>query len=417
MSNKLKVLTISDHPLVSSGVGSQTRYIIEGLLATGKFKFVSLGGALKHKEYNPQRLETWGDDWTIFPINGYGDENIVREILDIEKPDAVWFMTDPRFFQWLFNMSDEIRDRGIPLLYYHVWDNYPVPKFNQGAYRSCDFIGCISKLTHDIVCQLGMEEHSAYIPHAVNADVFKPYSEKKILEKRQKMIKPHKDKFIIFYNSRNARRKMTSDIVKMFKKLLDKVGQDKAFLLMHTDPHDKEGANLIEVANLLGLKNTQLGFSAMRIPPEAMADYYNIADVTINISNNEGFGLSCLESLSCGTPVIINKTGGLQDQPVDDEGNVFGVVIEPATRTLTGSQQIPYIFDDRCSDEDVLDALLHIYKMSKKKRREIGKQAREWALKAFSMKQMVGKWEEALTKYIETYKKHGYPDRIRFSRV
>jgi glycosyltransferase involved in cell wall biosynthesis len=262
-----------------------------------------------------------------------------------------------------------------------------------------------------------MENNSAYIPHAVNSDVFKPYSEKKILEKRKEMMKDHKDKFIIFYNSRNARRKMTSDIVKMFKRMLDKIGQDKAFLLMHTDPHDKEGANLIEVANLLGLKNTQLGFSANRIPPEVMADYYNVADVTINISNNEGFGLSCLESLSCGTPVIVNKTGGLQDQPVDDEGNVFGVLIEPATRTLTGSQQIPYIFDDRCSDEDVLEALLHMYKMSKKKRRELGKQAREWVLKAFSMKQMVGRWEDALTKYIETYKKEGYPERVRFDRV
>lgn len=414
---KFKILTISDHPLVSSGVGTQTRYIIEGLLATGRFQFRSLGGALQHKDYHPQRIEDYGDDWIIFPINGYGDENVIRQILDVEKPDAVWFMTDPRFFHWLFHMSDEIRDRGIPLLYYHVWDNYPVPKFNQQFYKSCDFVGCISKLTHDILCQLEMKEHSAYIPHAVNADVFKQLSVEKIKEKRIEMVSDHKDKFIIFYNSRNARRKMTSDIVKIFKQFLDHVGHDKAFLLMHTDPHDKEGANLIEVANLLELENYQLGFSANRIPPEVMADYYNIADMTINISNNEGFGLSCLESLSCGTPVIVSKTGGLQDQPIDDKGNVFGAIIEPATRSLTGSQQIPYIFDDRCADKDVLEAMIQMYNMSQKERREMGTKAREWTLKAFSLKQMVDSWDKVLTEYIEKFQKNGYPDRIRFQRV
>lgn len=417
MPNKLKVLTISDHPLVSSGVGTQTRYIIEGLLATDRFIFRSIGGALRHEDYRPQKITDFGDDWVIFPMNGYGDPNVLRQILDLEKPDALWFMTDPRFYQWLFMMSDEIRDRGIPLLYYHVWDNYPVPEFNKAAYQSCDFVGCISKLTHDILCKLGMEENSGYIPHAVNPDVFKPYERDAIKEKRKELMKEHADKFLIFYNSRNARRKMTSDIIKVFKSFLDEVGKDKVFLLMHTDPHDKEGADLIQVADMLGLENTQLRFSAGRISPENIADFYNIVDVTINISNNEGFGLSCLESLSCGTPVIVNKTGGLQDQPVDDEGNVFGALIEPATKSLTGSQEIPYIFDDRCSDEDVLDALRKMYNMTWEERKDMGLEARKWVEKAFSIGRMVGLWDEALTKYIEKFKTFGYKNRVRFDRI
>jgi glycosyltransferase involved in cell wall biosynthesis len=414
---RYKVLTISDHPLVASGVGTQTRYIIEDLLATGKYEFRSIGGAIKHKDYRPQRVEPYNGEWMIFPIDGYGDPNIMRQLLDMEKPDALWFMTDPRFYQWLFQMSDEIRDRGIPMLYYHVWDNYPVPQYNKGAYHSCDFIGCISKLTYDIVQKLGMDgDKSAYIPHAVDANVFKPYDEKELAAKREEILKDKKDKFICFYNSRNARRKMTSDIVKIFKYFLDKVGQDKGFLLMHTDPHDNEGANLIEVANMLKLNNNQLGFSTGRIPPEQMAAYYNVADVTINISNNEGFGLSCLESLSCGTPVIINETGGLQDQPTDDEGNVFGVVVTPSTRSLTGSQPIPYIFDDRCSDEDLLDAFVKIYQMTPEERKELGLKAREWTLKTFSREKMVNSWDKALTKYIEKFK-DGYSNRIRFDRI
>jgi hypothetical protein len=114
-------------------VGLQTRYILDGLLKTGKYAFRSLGGAMRHSDYKPQRTHEYEEDWIILPTKGYGDPNLVRQILDSEDIDAVWFMTDPRFYVWLFNMSDEIRDRNIPLLYYHVWDNYPVPKYNQGV--------------------------------------------------------------------------------------------------------------------------------------------------------------------------------------------------------------------------------------------------------------------------------------------
>ncbi len=414
---KWKVITISDHPLVSSGVGTQTKYILEGLLATGRYSFRSLGGAIKHEDYRPQKITDYGDDWMIFPINGYGDENLLREMIDEERPDAIWFMTDPRFFGFLFNMSDEIRDRGIPLLYYHVWDNYPVPKYNKNAYQSCDHIGCISKLTHDIVSQLGMKDKSSYIPHAVNRDVFKPLDVKEIITKKAEGLNENKDKFVIFYNSRNARRKMTSDVLKAFKLFIDDVGQDNAFLLMHTDPGDQEGANLIEVAKMLELTPQQIAFSNGRLPPEEMAVLYNIADVTMNISNNEGFGLSCLESLSCGTPVIINRTGGLQDQATDDDGTEYGVVIEPATKSLTGSQQIPYIYDDRCSHEDLVAGLKKIYDMTAEERRELGLKARVWTEKRFRIEDMVSNWDEAFTKCITEFKEKGYEDRIKIKRV
>jgi len=58
---KIKVLTLSDHPFSPSGVGTQTKYIIEGMLKTGKYEFISLGGAIKHQDYRPQKTEEWGE--------------------------------------------------------------------------------------------------------------------------------------------------------------------------------------------------------------------------------------------------------------------------------------------------------------------------------------------------------------------
>ena len=54
---KIKVLTISDMPLGTSGVGLQTRNFIDGLLKTGRYKVISLGGAIKHQSYNPIKTE------------------------------------------------------------------------------------------------------------------------------------------------------------------------------------------------------------------------------------------------------------------------------------------------------------------------------------------------------------------------
>ena len=84
MSDKIKIFTISDHPLSPSGVGTQTKYIIEGLLKTGKYQFVSFGGAIKHNSHQPQKTEQWGEDWVIWPVDGYGNPDIL--ILGLTYP-------------------------------------------------------------------------------------------------------------------------------------------------------------------------------------------------------------------------------------------------------------------------------------------------------------------------------------------
>lgn len=401
MTDKIKLLTISDMPLVPSGVGSQTRYILEGLLKTGRYKIVSLGGAIRHNDYRPVRLEQYGEDFTIYPVDGYGNQQLIRDVLDQEKPDALWFMTDPRFYFWLFEMSDEIKERNVPMLYYHVWDEMPTPHFNLPYYLSCDFIGCISKLTYKIMQDLNIADRAEYIPHAVDSNIFAPHSdEQKLKNKIEILGAENSEKFVIFYNSRNARRKMTADVVKTFKMFLDEVGANKAFLFMHTDPHDQEGSNLYAVCDMLGLKQSNIKFSNHGQPTDVIAKYYNIADVTINISNNEGWGLSCHESLSCGVPVIVNRTGGLQDQVKDDKGNVFGVCIEPATVSIQGSQQIPYIYDCRVADKDVVNAYRKMFNMSPRERRALGMRGREWTLKAFALQDMIDKWDNAIQRHM-----------------
>lgn len=415
--DKIKILTISDFPLVLSGVALQTKYLLEGLLRTGKYQVLSLGAAIRHDNLNPLRIQEYNGDWIVLPIEGYGNPQLLREVLDTEKPDAIWFITDPRFYQYLFEMVDEISDRGIPLMWWTIWDNLPTPTFNKFFYNSCDFLGCISKLTYGIMKDLGLEHKAEYIPHAVPASTFKILDEKFVQEEKVKLFgEAKKDTFMVFYCSRNARRKATNDILVSFKQFADQIGDkdgEKCFLVMNTDPNDPEGSDLLQVAQMLRLKPSQITFSKERIEFDKLALLYNMSDITVSISREEGFGLSSLESLMCGTPVVSTRTGGLQEQNQNAEnGEIYGVSLEPAAKALVGSQQIPFIWSDNVSYQQVCDAFTKMYNMSKQNRDELGRRAREDVVKRYNMDRMISQWDQAITNCVDRFRE-GHPRRIR----
>jgi glycosyltransferase involved in cell wall biosynthesis len=408
---KKKILVLSDHPLSPSGVGTQTKYFIEALLKTGRYQFVCLGGAMKHQNYQPQIVEPWGEDWRIFPVDGYGNDEIIRSVLQKERPDALWFMTDPRFYEWLWEIENEIR-ANIPMIYYHVWDNFPAPLFNARFYRSTDEIVCISKVTHNIVKEVAPDVNATYLPHAVNSDVFHKFKDKErqsIAENIRKRIcieatKKYKNtnKKIFFWNNRNARRKQSGSLIWWFKEWLDEVGHDKAMLLMHTDPKDPHGQDLPHLIEHLGVNDGQVLLSTNKVSPEDLANIYNAADFTINISDAEGFGLATLESLSCGTPIIVNMTGGLQEQVTDGE-NWFGYSIEPSSKAIIGSLQVPYIYEDRISREDFFKALNKALRIGNKTYQKMSVQGREHVRNNYNFETFEKKWVELMDDIIERH--------------
>jgi len=394
MSDKIKIFTISDHPLSPSGVGTQTKYMIEGMLKTGKYEFVSFGGAISHPDHNPQKTEKWGEDWIIWPVDGYGSADQVRAMIGQQKPDILWFMTDPRFYEWLWGIENEIRPQ-VPMVYYHVWDNYPYPKFNKPYYDSNDHVACISKLTYDIVQNVAPEVESSYLPHAVDTDIFKKLEPEVVSRFTQERF--DENKFYFFWNNRNARRKQSGSLIFWFKTFLDEVGHDKASLIMHTEPKDPNGQDLNAIISELGLTSGQVLFSREKMDTPGLAMLYNAIDCTINISDAEGFGLATLESLACEKPIIVNLTGGMQDQ-ITDGTTTFGIGIEPVSKAVIGSQNVPYIYEDRLSEEAVVAAMKEMFYKSQEERDELGRLGREYVLKQFNFETFLDRWDTLLTK-------------------
>ena len=404
MSKKIKVLTLGDHPLSPSGVGTQTFYIGHALMESGNFSILSLGGAIRHHNYDPVSVDPYGEDWKIIPIDGYGSHDTIRSIIRSYKPDIVWIMTDPRFYVWLWEIENEIRPL-CPIVYYHVWDNYPYPYFNRKYYLSNDHVVSISRLTQDIVKTVAPEVESTYLPHAVNGNMFAPISkEQREKLRKENLTKGSDDKFIVLWNNRNARRKQSGSLIWWFKEWLDKRNfHDKAQMIMHTDPGDPHGQDLLHIVNHLGLHDGQVMFSTNKMPLDQLAGLYCLADVTVNISDAEGFGLATLESLSCGTPIIATMTGGLQEQIVGG-GEQFGIPLFPASKAIIGSQDVPYIYEDRINKKDFLAALSKMYDMGDEARREMGLRGRKHVQENYNYEDFKRKWVNLM---LRVHKKEG----------
>tara|TARA_B100001971_G_scaffold212887_1_gene244293 strand:+ start:305 stop:1663 length:1359 start_codon:yes stop_codon:yes gene_type:complete len=407
---KKKILLMSDDLRMHSGVATVSKDIVMETL--NEYDWVQIGGAIQHPEKGKivdmsRGLEEFGIKngyLKIYPVDGYGNEDQLREVLEMEKPDAILHYTDPRFWIWFYNMEAEIR-RTMPIFYYNIWDDLPDPQYNELYYRSCDLLMAISKQTYGINRRLLPDYEDwqiTYVPHGISSRRFKKVDDEDVnlLEFNEEYDISDK-KFKILYSNRNIRRKQPGDVLLAYKYFMDKLTpkqRDECVLIWHCQPCDDNGTDLPRVCRHL-IPDYDVCFTYDRGGPmddNKMNLLFNSADVYINIASNEGFGLGSAEALTVTTPIIINVTGGLQDQCGfrNDDGELLtpedyvelgsnhrgryknhGKWVKPVYPTsisLQGSPPTPYIWDDRCQPEDVAPLLREFYEMGREKRRKLG---------------------------------------------
>ncbi len=403
---KKKIVLISDNLLACSGVGTQSRYLACGLAMTNKYKVCQLGAAIKHDKYD--NVNVPGFDIVVKPIDGFGDKNLYRQLLATEKPDAIVIFNDPRFFMNLFEVHDEIH-QVCPIVYNHLWDQceYP-PLYNKNVYDTVDMFFCINRPTYDFLHPLYGEDMVKWAPHALPAEVFHPIKDDERKQKRKLLIPGREDHFLVSWVNRNAHRKRPADVMWAFKMFLDRLkeeeGHQKATLLMHTDPNDNEGPNLLHVLDILKL-NENVVFSREQLNLDDMRVLYGISDAVVNISYAEGFGLGTLEAMMCGKPVIAAKTGGMTRQVIDHrDGSANGIPLDIDCKKMVGSQATPYIVEDIVKPESVAEAYWKMYKLGDEGRKELGLKAMRYAHEEFNMENLIKTWDEGLEDVIANWR-------------
>ncbi|HAI44061.1 MAG TPA: hypothetical protein DCM40_41155, partial [Maribacter sp.] len=151
-----KILLMCDDIRTHSGIGTIAKEIVTH--TAHKYNWVQVAAAINHPDHgkttdlSPSTNEVTGltdASVILYPHNGYGNPNLVRQLIKHEKPDAIFLFTDPRYWAWLFQIENEIRKQ-IPIVYLNIWDDYPAPMYNKAYYESCDLLMGISKQTVNI---------------------------------------------------------------------------------------------------------------------------------------------------------------------------------------------------------------------------------------------------------------------------
>jgi glycosyltransferase involved in cell wall biosynthesis len=416
-----KILLICDDIRVHSGVATVGREIV--IQTAQHFNWVNLGGAIKHPEEG-KRLDlsqstndTAGltdSSVMMYPVNDYGNPDILRNIIKFEKPDAIMLITDPRYFIWLFSMENEIR-KSIPITYLNIWDDYPAPLYNKPYYEACDLLMGISKQTVNInKLVLGDKAKNKiikYVPHGLNHELISPIDKNhekwnELQEFKKQLFGGKEYEFVLFFNSRNIRRKQIPDTMLAYRHFIDQLPVEQAkkcCLLLHTELVSEHGTDLPAVQELL-LNGEQYNvvYTNQVFNNYQMNLLYNSTDCQIQLTSNEGWGLSLTEAMLAGNPIIANVTGGMQDQmrfefedgtwidfdadfPSNHRGTIkkhgeWAFPVYPTSRSIVGSPPTPYIYDDRCESEDAANQIKVVYDLGKEERKAKGLKGREWVL-------------------------------------
>ena len=413
-----KILMLSDDIRTHSGVGCQARNII--MNTAHHFNWVNLGGAVNHPDKG-QGFDISDDvnkfmnlsdaSVKVLAMDGYGNSSILRSLIYQEKPDAIVHFTDPRYWIWLYQMENELRQQ-MPMVFYTIWDDLPYPMYNREFYRSDDMLLGISKQSTNIVENV-LRDHKKedwqikFLPHGIDPNKFFPVINDFGFEAfKEKLIDKEEYDFVVLHNSRNIRRKNQSDIILSWKVFLDQLPEEQAkkcLLILKTEPIFDHGTDLTAVIDsLCDPEIHKVKILNHKYSEEHLNYLYNISDAHMFMTDNEGWGLGLTESLMAGRMIIAPVQGGMQDQMrfEDENGNWINFSTEhpsnadgkykkcgewampmfPTTRSVKGSPLTPYIFASQVSIEDAAIALMKVYKMGSKERRRRGLEGRKWAM-------------------------------------
>ena len=142
------------------------------------------------------------------------------------------------------------------------------------------------------------------IPNTIETNVFKPY----VKSEAKRMLKISPDKFVLmsgFMPSKNDKHKGTSYLIEALNDLASRPGIDKEKIELVIFGN-KENADM----PVFPFKTTFLGAIAN---DTHLAKCYSAADVFVAPSLEDNLPNTVMESLSCATPVVAFKTGGIPD--------------------------------------------------------------------------------------------------------
>jgi N-acetyl-alpha-D-glucosaminyl L-malate synthase BshA len=173
----------------------------------------------------------------------------------------------------------------------------PVVRF---SINQSDGVTAVSEfLKKDTLDHFQIDKDIRVIPNFVDVERFKPQDK----DHFRKMIAPNGEKLLV-HTSNFRKVKRIEDVILTFARVQEKI--PSKLLMVGDGPERNHAENLCRELHLcdsilfLGNQN-------------AVEEIYAIGDLFLIPSGSESFGLSALEAMACGIPVLSSDVGGLPE--------------------------------------------------------------------------------------------------------
>lgn len=187
--------------------------------------------------------------------------------------------------------------------------------------QKLSLFGCAGVITDsfsskkDIVRLTGISEKKVHVVYLAAGEAFKKINVDKTTKKRLKKQYHLPDKFILYVGDASWNKNIPSLLKAVLRTSVPLVLVGNAFLTKsENNPWNKSLEEAKELA-----KNQKNIVMTGYVPSEDLVLLYNLATACVVPSFYEGFGLSVLEAMSCGCPVV-SSSGGSLGEVVGDAG-------------------------------------------------------------------------------------------------
>ena len=184
-------------------------------------------------------------------------------------------------------------------------------------------------------------------PFGVDTNLFLPKDVKRITNQHD----------IVIGAIKQIEKKYGTDVlIHAFKKVCT-ANPDKSFKLLIV------GSGTMKEACIALVKELNLEDKVIftgKVPPEKVPDYHNVIDIYCNISilDSESFGVSVVEAMACGKPVIVTNVGGLPEVVTHNE---TGLIIEKENPAAAAEAIQRLIDDKQLGERLVKNAMKHVH--------------------------------------------------------
>jgi glycosyltransferase involved in cell wall biosynthesis len=436
-NRKPRVLIVGEFSQFNTGFATYFHYLLPRLFKTEKYELCELAVYL-HAEHpknettpwaaipnepSPNEPEEFHQAYRADPINQFGKFRFNQACLEF-LPDFVVNIADPWMASWI---NDSPYRKRFKYIHMPTVDGQPQKPDWMEDYGKCDVLLTYSEFgKHTLETQSGGNlKVKAVASPAADIEIFRPSLDK---NKTKEMLGLPKNSVIIQTVMRNQPRKLFPEILKSFNSLLAKLktegkNSSNVFLHFHTSNPDMgwdlpaeiknhglshkvfltymcDHCGLIQAYPYRGDKTVcpncqkssfRLPNTSMGCTREQLGTIMSAADVYLQYSICEGFGMPIVDAKACGVPTVVVGYSAMREMGTEDSGGLYVNVGKFWQEPNTNTNQLRAVPDNsHCVD------ILYKLVTDDGYRQTLGKNARAWAETYYNWDRTAKIWENVL---------------------